>query len=475
MKIAVAVDSMKGSLTSLEAGEAVKEGILKADPSAEVRVFPLADGGEGTQEALTKGLGGKEVRCRVKGPMGRPVDAVYGMAEEKKLAVLEMASAAGITLVSPEERDPLHAATYGVGELIRDAVKRGCRQFIIGIGGSATTDGGLGMLQALGYEFLDEEGNPVPADPSGMDRIAAIRSDHVLPELKECSFQAACDAFSYTHLDVYKRQVMDHPIEISPLTKKKPDNPEYVERFEFFMNGWEMANAYSELNDPIDQRERFKAQEALLAQGDEEANTTDEDFLNALEIGMPPTGGIGFGIDRMCMLLTDSAAIRDVLLFPTMKSLGGSDSGKAEKSTGDGKKTAGEAAAKTGEKIDFSKVQIEPLFEDMVDFETFSKSDFRAVKVKECEAVPKSKKLLKFVLDDGTENDRIILSGIHEYYEPEELVGKTCIAITNLPPRKMMGIDSCGMLISAVHQEEGEERLHLLMVDEHIPAGAKLY
>ena len=269
--------------------------------------------------------------------------------------------------------------------------------------------------------------------------------------------------------------VMDHPIEISPLTKKKPDNPEYVERFEFFMNGWEMANAYSELNDPIDQRERFKAQEALLAQGDEEANTTDEDFLNALEIGMPPTGGIGFGIDRMCMLLTDSAAIRDVLLFPTMKSLGGSDSGKAEKSTGDGKKTTGEAAAKTGEKIDFSKVQIEPLFEDMVDFETFSKSDFRAVKVKECEAVPKSKKLLKFVLDDGTENDRIILSGIHEYYEPEELVGKTCIAITNLPPRKMMGIDSCGMLISAVHQEEGEERLHLLMVDEHIPAGAKLY
>ena len=269
--------------------------------------------------------------------------------------------------------------------------------------------------------------------------------------------------------------VMDHPIEISPLTKKKPDNPEYVERFEFFMNGWEMANAYSELNDPIDQRERFAQQDANAAAGDEEANTTDEDFLNALEIGMPPTGGIGFGIDRMCMLLTDSAAIRDVLLFPTMKSLGGSDSGKAEKSTGDGKKTAGEAAAKTGEKIDFSKVQIEPLFEDMVDFETFSKSDFRAVKVKECEAVPKSKKLLKFVLDDGTENDRIILSGIHEYYEPEELVGKTCIAITNLPPRKMMGIDSCGMLISAVHQEEGEERLHLLMVDEHIPAGAKLY
>ena len=263
--------------------------------------------------------------------------------------------------------------------------------------------------------------------------------------------------------------VMDHPVEISPLTKKKPENPDYVERFEFFMNGWEMANAYSELNDPIDQRERFKAQEELLAQGDEEANTTDEDFMHALEIGMPPTGGIGFGIDRMCMLLTDSPAIRDVLLFPTMKTLGGvkSENGVKDKevSTPNSKP----------EKIDFSKVKVEPLFEEDVDFDTFSKSDFRAVKVKECVAVPKSKKLLQFTLDDGTGTDRTILSGIHAYYEPEELVGKTLIAITNLPPRAMMGIDSCGMLLSAVHEEEGEEKLHLLMVDDHIPAGAKLY
>ena len=275
------------------------------------------------------------------------------------------------------------------------------------------------------------------------------------------------EEFAEEHL-IQPTFVMDHPIEISPLTKKKPENPEYTERFEFFMNGWEMANAYSELNDPIDQRERFKAQEELLAQGDEEANTTDEDFLNALEIGMPPTGGIGFGIDRMCMLLTDSAAIRDVLLFPTMKTQGGA---KNEANNSVQAKTE----EKPAEKIDFSKVEIEPLFKDDVDFETFSKSDFRAVKVKECTAVPKSKKLLQFTLDDGTGEDRTILSGIHEYYEPEELVGKTCIAITNLPPRKMMGIDSCGMLISAVHNEEGEEKLHLLMVDEHIPAGAKLY
>ena len=265
--------------------------------------------------------------------------------------------------------------------------------------------------------------------------------------------------------------VTDHPIEISPLTKKKPSDPNYVERFEFFMNGWEMANAYSELNDPIDQRERFRMQEELLAQGDEEANHTDEDFLNALEIGMPPTGGIGFGIDRMCMLLTDSAAIRDVLLFPTMKSQGAAKNeanNAAQASTG----TAGAAPV---EKIDFSKVEIEPLFKDYVDFETFSKSDFRAVKVLECTAVPKSKKLLQFTLDDGTGENRTILSGIHEFYEPEELVGKTCIAIVNLPPRAMMGIDSCGMLISAVHHENGEEKLHLLMVDPHIPAGAKLY
>ena len=259
--------------------------------------------------------------------------------------------------------------------------------------------------------------------------------------------------------------VMDHPVDISPLTKRKPSDPEYVERFEMFMNGWEMCNAYSELNDPIDQRERFKAQDALAAAGDEEANHTDEDFLNALEIGMPPTGGIGYGIDRLVMLMTDSAAIRDVLLFPTMKSIGGNEtSKKVEK-----------VAPVAAEKIDFSNVKIEPLFEEMVDFETFSKSDFRAVKVKECVAVPKSKKLLQFTLDDGTGTDRTILSGIHAFYEPEELVGKTLIAITNLPPRAMMGIESCGMLISAVHEVDGKEGLNLLMVDPHIPAGAKLY
>ena len=267
--------------------------------------------------------------------------------------------------------------------------------------------------------------------------------------------------------------VMDHPVEISPLTKKKPENPNYVERFEFFMNGWEMANAYSELNDPIDQRERFAAQEEAFAAGDEEANHTDEDFLNALEIGMPPTGGIGFGIDRMCMLLTGAEAIRDVLLFPTMKSLDGVNK------KNDVNNTASEAPEKNvkteSEKIDFSKVKVEPLFEEFVDFDTFSKSDFRAVKVKECVAVPKSKKLLQFTLDDGTGTDRTILSGIHSFYEPEELVGKTLIAITNLPPRAMMGIDSCGMLLSAIHEEEGEKKLHLLMVDDHIPAGAKLY
>ena len=263
--------------------------------------------------------------------------------------------------------------------------------------------------------------------------------------------------------------VMDHPVEISPLTKRKPEDPDYVERFEFFMNGWEMANAYSELNDPIDQRERFKAQEELLAQGDEEANTTDEDFLNALEIGMPPTGGIGFGIDRMVMLLTNSTAIRDVLLFPTMKSL------DADKKSAKSENSTSTAAPEKEEVVDFSKVKVEPLFEEFVDFDTFSKSDFRAVKVKACAAVKKSKKLLQFTLDDGTGTDRTILSGIHAYYEPEELVGKTLIAITNLPPRAMMGIESCGMLLSAIHEEEGEEKLHLLMVDNHIPAGAKLY
>ena len=269
--------------------------------------------------------------------------------------------------------------------------------------------------------------------------------------------------------------IMDHPIEISPLTKKKPSDPSKVERFELFCNTWEMCNAYSELNDPIDQRERFKAQDALADAGDEEANHTDEDFLNALEIGMPPTGGIGYGIDRLVMLLTDSQAIRDVLLFPTMKSL---DSDKnASKADADEAPAANDNNGffTPNEKINFSNVKIEPLFEEAVDFDTFSKSDFRAVKVKECVAVPKSKKLLQFTLDDGTGTDRTILSGIHAYYEPEELVGKTLIANTNLPPRAMMGIDSCGMLLSAIHEEEGEEKLHLLMVDNHIPAGAKLY
>ena len=287
------------------------------------------------------------------------------------------------------------------------------------------------------------------------------------------------EEFAEEHL-IQPTFVMDHPIEISPLTKKKPENPEYTERFEFFMNGWEMANAYSELNDPIDQRERFKAQEELLAQGDDEANTTDEDFLNALEIGMPPTGGIGFGIDRMCMLLTNSAAIRDVLLFPTMKSQGAAkneanNAAQAEPVAAKVVVPVEETAAPAKVEIDFSNVEVEPLFEDMVDFDTFSKSDFRAVKVKECEAVPKSKKLLKFVLDDGSGVDRVILSGIHDYYEPEFLVGKTLLAITNLPPRKMMGIDSCGMIISATHLVEGREGLNVLILDDHIPAGAKLY
>ena len=307
---------------------------------------------------------------------------------------------------------------------------------------------------------------------------AAAREKHV--EFEGCHKKGDIlnlffEEFVEEHL-VQPTFVMDHPIEISPLTKKKPENPEYVERFEFFMNGWEMANAYSELNDPIDQRERFKAQEELLAQGDEEANHTDEDFINALEVGMPPTGGIGFGIDRMCMLLTDSAAIRDVLLFPTMKSMGAAknEANNAAQSA-PVEKTVEKAIAEVKETYDFSNVEVEPLFKDMVDFDTFSKSDFRAVKVKECEAVPKSKKLLKFVLDDGSGVDRVILSGIHDYYEPEFLVGKTLLAITNLPPRKMMGIDSCGMIISATHLVEGREGLNVLILDDKIPAGAKLY
>ncbi len=300
------------------------------------------------------------------------------------------------------------------------------------------------------------------------EKGVAFEERHKRGDILNLFFETFCEE----HM-IQPTFVTDHPIEISPLTKKKPNNPDYVERFELFIYGREMCNAYSELNDPIDQRERFKAQDALAAAGDEEANHTDEDFLNALNVGMPPTGGIGYGIDRLVMLLTDSPAIRDVLLFPTMKTM------KAEN-----KEAHGESEGKTeeasgfftpNEKIDFSGVKIEPLFEDQVDFETFSKSDFRAVKVKDCKAVPKSKKLLQFTLDDGTGTDRTILSGIHAYYEPEELIGKTLIAITNLPPRPMMGIESCGMLLSAVNERNGEEELHLLMVDNHIPAGAKLY
>lgn len=328
----------------------------------------------------------------------------------------------------------------------------------------------LTMVDALkkytGIDFdtihTDEEAKAL-ADEKGVHYEARHKKGDILSLLFE--------EFVEEHL-IQPTFIMDHPVEISPLTKRKPGNPDYTERFELFIYGREMANAYSELNDPIDQRKRFEAQEELIRQGDEEANHIDEDFLNALEIGMPPTGGIGFGIDRMIMLMTSSSAIRDVLLFPTMKSLGGSDaSRKVEKEAQEAVMTEKKAVGK----IDFSNVKIEPLFEEMIDFDTFSKSDFRAVKIKSCEAVPKSKKLLKFVLDDGTDAERVILSGIHEYYEPEELIGKTAIAIVNLPPRKMMGIDSCGMLISAVHEEDGREGLNLLMVDDRIPAGAKLY
>ena len=317
------------------------------------------------------------------------------------------------------------------------------------------------VKQYTGIDFNQVSGDE-EAKALAKERHVEFEARHKKGDILNLFFEE----FVEEHL-VQPTFIMDHPVEISPLTKRKPDKPDYVERFELYINTWEMCNPYSELNDPIDQRERFKAQEAALAAGDEEANTTDEDFMNALEIGMPPTGGIGYGLDRLAMLLTDSPAIRDVLLFPTLKSL---DSNKSES-----KSAAAEATPVVEEKIDFSKVTIEPLFADTVDFETFSKSDFRAVKVLACEAVPKSKKLLQFTLDDGSGTTRTILSGIHAFYEPEELVGKTCVAITNLPPRAMMGIESCGMLLSAVHTEEGEEKLHLLMLDNHIPAGAKLY
>ncbi len=366
--------------------------------------------------------------------------------------------------------------------MFRDVAQKVCGTTLITYGGKQIDLGKpfrrLTMVDAIkeetGIDF-DQVSSDEEAKALARERGIEFEDRHKKGDIVNLFFDTYCEDKM-----IQPTFIMDHPVEISPLTKKKPSDPSKVERFELYINGWEMCNAYSELNDPIDQRERFAAQDALAAAGDEEANHTDEDFLHAMEIGMPPTGGIGYGIDRLCMLLTDSAAIRDVLLFPTLKSLG-SKNNEAHADEKAGEEKSSEAVSDQSgfftpnEKIDFTGVKIEPLFADQVDFDTFSKSDFRAVKVKECSAVPKSKKLLKFVLDDGTGTDRVILSGIHAYYEPEELVGKTLIAITNLPPRAMMGIDSCGMLLSAVNEKNGEEELHLLMVDNHIPAGAKLY
>ena len=366
--------------------------------------------------------------------------------------------------------------------MFRDVAQKVCGTTLITYGGKQIDLGKpfrrLTMVDAIkeetGIDF-DQVSSDEEAKALARERGIEFEDRHKKGDIVNLFFDTYCEDKM-----IQPTFIMDHPVEISPLTKKKPSDPSKVERFELYINGWEMCNAYSELNDPIDQRERFAAQDALAAAGDEEANHTDEDFLHAMEIGMPPTGGIGYGIDRLCMLLTDSAAIRDVLLFPTMKTLK-SENNEAHADEKTGEEKSSEAVSDQSgfftpnEKIDFTGVKIEPLFADQVDFDTFSKSDFRAVKVKECSAVPKSKKLLKFVLDDGTGTDRVILSGIHAYYEPEELVGKTLIAITNLPPRAMMGIDSCGMLLSAVNERNGEEELHLLMVDNHIPAGAKLY
>ena len=366
--------------------------------------------------------------------------------------------------------------------MFRDVAQKVCGTTLITYGGKQIDLGKpfrrLTMVDAIkeetGIDF-DQVSSDEEAKALARERGIEFEDRHKKGDIVNLFFDTYCEDKM-----IQPTFIMDHPVEISPLTKKKPSDPSKVERFELYINGWEMCNAYSELNDPIDQRERFAAQDALAAAGDEEANHTDEDFLHAMEIGMPPTGGIGYGIDRLCMLLTDSAAIRDVLLFPTLKSLG-SKNNEAHADEKAGEEKSSEAVSDQSgfftpnEKIDFTGVKIEPLFADQVDFDTFSKSDFRAVKVKECSAVPKSKKLLKFVLDDGTGTDRVILSGIHAYYEPEELVGKTLIAITNLPPRAMMGIDSCGMLLSAVNEKNGEEELHLLMVDNHIPAGAKMY